>query len=253
MSPLCGPEIERLAAVAVRGGPFRAAGCRFVVAPHHGCVALRGAPAEVLACRFEAADGGGLYWAPAPGQTLELRQSLVLARRAVIVDVDRPGAGPERAALRVVRSTVRADTAFHVLGTIGQRPRDFTDPSRLDVAVEADGCTFDVAQLLALVDAVPARRPASPPTAEAVARLLKARFAWRGRANRYPAAPGWLAFGTRGHRILPLKDGPADLGAWGRLWGGTDADSVAAELAPRDPGRSQEPGPSSGDDRTAAR
>ena len=236
-----GDDPGRFSAISIRGGPFLATHCRFVVGPRNACLALRDGSGEVRACQFSAADGVALYWAPGPEHALDLRQNLLEARAAIIVDIDRLDAGRGEATLRLDHTTVRAHSAVQVFGEIGRGTRGFADASRLDVRIEAGGSVFDASHILTLVDTNSARRFRVLPPMESVAPKIKARIAWRGHDNLYPPSPTWLSFASRGRKITAFADGPADLVAWEQLWDGTGTGSATVELPSHGPGIRDEP------------
>ena len=236
-----GDDPGRFSVISIRGGPFLATHCRFAVGPRNACLALRDGSGEVRACQFSAADGVALYWAPGPEHALDLRQNLLEARAAIIVDIDRLDAGRGEATLRLDHTTVRANAAVQVFGEIGRGTRGFADASRLDVRIEAGGSVFDASHILTLVDTNPSRRYRALPSMESVAPKLKARIAWRGHDNLYPPSPTWLSFASRGRKITAFADGPADLVAWKQLWDGTGTGSATVELPSHGPGSSATP------------
>jgi hypothetical protein len=230
-----GDDISRYSAIAVRDGPFRAAHCRFVVGPRNACLSLRDSSGEVQACQFSATDGIALHWVPRRDRTLDLRQNLLVAHGALVVDIGPLDAGPGKATLRIDRTTVRAHAALGVLRECDRRRHSLADATHPDLTIESGASVFDATHILALVDCSPLRRPRGIPPVEAIAPRIKSRVAWRGHDNLYPPAPNWLSFGSRNRKITPFPDGPADLAAWGRFWDGTETGSIVSKLSFRGP------------------
>jgi serine/threonine protein kinase len=236
-----GDDISRFSAIAVRDGPFRAAHCQFVVGPRNACLSLRDSTGEVQACQFSATGGIALHWVPGPDRTLVLRQNLLLAHAALVVDIGRLGAGAGKVALRIDRTTVRAYAALEILRECDRRRHSIADATRPDLTIESGTSVFDATHILALVDCSPLRRPRGIPPVESIAPGIKSRIAWRGHDNLYPPAPNWLSFGSRNRKITPFPDGPADLAAWEQFWDGTETGSIESKLSFRGPSTGANP------------
>lgn len=226
-----GDDVSRSSAIAVRDGLFRAAHCRFVVGPRNACLSLRDSSGEVRACQFSANGGLGLHWVPRPNHTLDLRQNILAAHGALVVDIGRLDAGPGKATLRIDRTTVRAHAGLQILGENDRRKNRFSEATRLDISVEAGHCVFATSHILALVDSTPVRRPRGVPPMDAFASRIKSRIAWSEHDNLYSNATSWLSFRSRNRKLSPIQEGPADLAAWERMWDGAAIGSVAMKVS----------------------
>src|SRR5262249_31432112 len=96
-----GEDPATYSAIVVRGGPFRAAHCRFAIGPRSGCLTLARASGEIRACQFSADESMAVAWAPDPGQNLELEHTLLAATAPVAFDFARAGSGPGEARLKI--------------------------------------------------------------------------------------------------------------------------------------------------------
>jgi hypothetical protein len=227
-----GEDPATFAAIVVRGGPFRAAHCRFEAGPRSACLALARASGRILACQFSGGEGMAISWAPDPGQSLKVEQSLLSAGAPVAFDFARSGLGPGEARLRIDRSTLRALTSVRVL-TAG----NFLPSAHPFLRIRVERSVLDAAHVLALVNTAAPVKKQAPRPLNLAGRQLRNYLVWGGRDNLYPKAPSWLSLASKSQPLAPARSGPTDLDEWGRFWGRGEPGSAAIELgfpAPRE-------------------
>jgi hypothetical protein len=230
-----GEDPAACSALVVRGGPFRAAHCRFAVGPLSACIALVRSAGEIRACQFSAVDSGGVCWAPEPGQNLELEHALFAAAAPVVIDFARAGSGPGEARLRIDHATLRGFTAIRIL-TAGA----FDPAAHPFLRIETEGTIVDAPHVLAVVNTTGTVRKEVKRPLRVLSQQLRNYLSWRGRENLYPEAPSWLSIGSRGKPIASVRTGPANLDEWGRFWGRDEAGSATVKVAFRGPHDAQD-------------
>ena len=208
---------DRRALISVVGGSLRAEKCRFVAGPFRGCLAVRDAPARLSDCRIEAPMGFGVHWSPGPGDGLGLHGGLLDARLALIVSFRDLGADPRSSTIRLDEMTVRAASAFQMIGEPAPRRRGSTDSADVPLRVSSTSTAFDAEHLMVLV-AVGSRPRAVLPSSARLAVWLRSRVSWVGLDDRFDVGRGWLSTSTRGRPAEPLIGAPTDTEGWARFW-----------------------------------
>lgn len=227
--PRPGEDPHRFCAVVAREGPLRVAHCEFAVAPRSGCLAVVGGSGEVRACLFNAPQGVAFCWVPGPGQSIALRSNLIVARRALRIDIDRLDVGPGEARLRLDGSTIRASVAFAIVSRGDPRGRNFADPSRLDARIESARNLFDASSFLVMTNSSGPGRLLSQPVS-VISRVIRSRVNWEEADNLYPPAPLWLTLAVPGRPSFPLEGQVRTLADWERFWGLNATGSATAQI-----------------------
>jgi hypothetical protein len=225
-----GEDPAAFSAIVVRGGPFRAAHCRFAVGPLSTCIALVRSSGEIRACQFSADESLALSWAPETGQALELEHTLLAADGPVAIDFARTGTGPGEATLRIDHATIRAFTSIRIITAGG-----FAPAAHPFLRIQATGTIFDAPHVLAIVNTAATVRKQEKRPLRLIALQLRNYMSWRGCENLYPEAPSWLSLASRGRPIANVRSGPSNLDEWCRLWGREEAGSAMVNVGFRGP------------------